>query len=183
MNKIILILLIYIFPLCLFSQSNPCGFGAVSSAASCDTCCDACLLVGKFGNCSNPLYSVQWSPSYYMCNACPGTTYTATIQDNYGNTIIDSILVDTIPVNLSIKEIEVGPIEIYPNPAQNEIIVNYLPENNNEEIVIYDVAGKEILRRYAIESKVNIESLQSGVYLVTIQSNSRTIAQTKLVKF
>jgi len=183
MKKTISMVFIFICSLCSFSQSNPCGFGVVSSAASCETCCDACLAVLTFGNCSNPLYSVQWSPSYYMCNACPGTTYTATIQDNYGNTIIDSVLVDTIPVNLSIKEIEVEPIEIYPNPAQNEIIVNYLPENNNEEIVIYDIAGKQVLKESAGETAIDIQNLLPGIYLVTIQSDLRIVAQSKLIKY
>ena len=59
---------------------------------------------------------------------------------------------------------------LYPNPAQNEVVLKYLdiPENGN--VFIYDQIGRLIKRvtinRYVAETKIDISELQSGVYFI-----------------
>ena len=59
---------------------------------------------------------------------------------------------------------------LYPNPAQNEVVLKHLdiPENGN--VFIYDQTGRLIKRvtinRYVAETKIDISELQSGVYFI-----------------
>ncbi len=59
---------------------------------------------------------------------------------------------------------------LYPNPAQNEVVLKHLniPENGN--VFIYDQTGRLIKRvtinRYVAETTIDISELQSGVYFI-----------------
>ena len=68
-------------------------------------------------------------------------------------------------------------ISIFPNPAKNSI---QLKNNNDLEISsikITNVLGKVVLRSKLNDSKIDISNLNSGIYILTIQSenNSKNI--------
>ncbi len=67
----------------------------------------------------------------------------------------------------------VNSIKIYPNPAKEYIILSAL--ENDLQVEIYDMLGKKILQTQtlAFQTKINIDSISKGVYLVKI-SNSKS---------
>lgn len=92
------------------------------------------------------------------------------IVSNYDSNIF---LARFDPVNLSSYEILVNSIKIYPNPAKEYIILSAL--ENDLQVEIYDMLGKKILQTQtlAFQTKINIDSISKGVYLVKI-SNSKS---------
>lgn len=78
----------------------------------------------------------------------------------------------TIQLNPSVK--------MYPNPASN--LLYFEMENNNATLIeIRDVSGK-LLKQATIEYRgvVDIESLQNGVYFVTLGNKSNVISAKKI---
>ena len=55
-------------------------------------------------------------------------------------------------------------ISFYPNPATKTIKFN----EDVKSVVIYDIAGKEILRKENIEFTLDITTLKSGIYIIEI---------------
>jgi hypothetical protein len=53
---------------------------------------------------------------------------------------------------------------IYPNPANNNLYVNNIP-NNIEFINIINIEGKEVLKIKATNS-IDISSLSKGIYVI-----------------
>ena len=96
----------------------------------------------------------------------------------------------------NVEEIVVGlenTITIFPNPATDVVNLsftfpeNYIPNNQNE-IVIIDMQGREVLREniflFASSSntiEINISSLSSGMYTLHWLSNSAWLDSSKIV--
>lgn len=64
--------------------------------------------------------------------------------------------------------IERAQISFYPNPAKD--IINF--DQSVKSVVIYDMMGKEILRKTNIASKLDVSKLAKGIYLIDINSGS-----------
>ncbi len=63
-------------------------------------------------------------------------------------------------------------VSIYPNPASNMIYIN-VPTDNVATVEIYDVVGHLLRKENAIVGRndINVSSLMSGVYLVSLKNN------------
>lgn len=73
--------------------------------------------------------------------------------------------------------------KIYPNPAHNELIVNWNSEGNTL-FILKDIMGREVLRE-KLETrftKIEISSLQAGIYLAQIQNGNKIVYQQKVIK-
>lgn len=83
-------------------------------------------------------------------------------------------------VNIALKVAENSKLDfnIYPNPAKEELFVNYnLANEGNIDITIYDALGSQVLSKENIsvkgvfKSKINVSSLNQGVYFVKIKTD------------
>jgi expansin len=80
-------------------------------------------------------------------------------------------------------------INLFPNPAKEEITVQYiLIENAKVAISIYDVSGKEIMNSInenqftgEIQRTINIKNLQNGIYFLKINANESQYIQKMVV--
>ncbi len=72
---------------------------------------------------------------------------------------------------LNISEETILPL-LYPNPFENNInVILYKPSL----IVIYDILGKEVFRKSAINScDINLSSLKKGYYIINVKNNNST---------
>ncbi len=73
----------------------------------------------------------------------------------------------------------ISSINVYPNPVENELFI--ATEMNVEEIAIYDVYGRETIRRQVNETTsqqvVNVADLNGGVYFVKIVTDNGEIVK------
>jgi hypothetical protein len=82
---------------------------------------------------------------------------------------------------LSVGEVTGNSIKLYPNPAKEFMILQ-----TNEEIVkveLYDISGRKLSNNsYSFQnSRIDFESINTGVYLVKIYTNSNAIQTSKVI--
>lgn len=112
--------------------------------------------------------------------------------DSYGNAINDPFTtpfyssgfdLDGIGVInqqvLGVDDENLDTIAIYPNPASNELYIKTVEEVN---VSIYNMLGKLVIsEKVNANNAIEIASLKSGVYLVSIASDGK-VSQHRLIK-
>jgi hypothetical protein len=88
----------------------------------------------------------------------------------------------------SLGEIETIGMEVYPNPATDEVNVKFVGNGGDYQIIITDLAGRQM----SATSLVNVTGAQSvalpisefgaGNYLVTIAKDGASYTQNLIVK-
>ena len=71
---------------------------------------------------------------------------------------------------ININDISTRHIEIYPNPAIDEIVIKSDIQINKVEI--YSLTGSLILTENKFSGKINVSSLTQGVYMINIYTNN-----------
>ena len=72
-----------------------------------------------------------------------------------------------------------GTLSVYPNPTQNRVTIEIPKELNQKKtkIMLYDLAGRVMMTQkaeFANETTVNLSSLSTGVYIVTVSDEERS---------
>jgi hypothetical protein len=77
-----------------------------------------------------------------------------------------------------------GIVSFYPNPLTSSSILQLNSQVKNAEVVIYNMLGKEMLRKTITGNTMQIEkgSLQSGVYFVNVRSEERQWVEKVVVE-
>jgi hypothetical protein len=150
---------------------------------------------GNTSTLSNPSYTYSSVGMYTICL----TVSSGTCSDTY----CETAFVDTTANGAGIHSINVqkmlvtgivetkkqeSPILLFPNPAHNSIEIKYPFKNEDYTITISNLLGQQMLiqNENDIETgtvKLNIEDLNSGIYLLQINSkNGNTLSKTKFIK-
>lgn len=88
-----------------------------------------------------------------------------------------------IDVNLSINDIETNKFSVYPNPVRDGIFNIQSVNSEKINVEIYNILGKKVIELNEIDYKtINVNMLQSGVYLVKINQNSQSTTQKLIIK-
>ena len=121
---------------------------------------------------NNTLWNWGWNSSGQLANG----TNTGNSNNNTQN-----LPIQVSCTSLNTEEFLNSQFEIYPNPA-NEII--YFKNNLNNQIQnikIIDLAGKIIFITNENLSEINIQNLETGIYIISITSENK-IYNYKIVK-
>ncbi len=114
---------------------------------------------------------------FYWSNGSNSEDIDSLVTGNYVVIIIDAHgcnIVATIQIgepSLVEQHIQSPAIHLYPIPAQSEILISSV--SMMEQIVIYDLIGKELLRieeLNELQISVSLDGISSGVYLVKIKT-------------
>jgi hypothetical protein len=82
---------------------------------------------------------------------------------------------------LSVAPQELSSIDVYPNPSTD--IVTITPSNNtfeNLSFQVYDINGRKVLETK--DPTINVQNLNTGVYMVHVFSDKTKIGIQKIVK-
>lgn len=90
-----------------------------------------------------------------------------------------SINVIEVQNTLSMDDTEINDIQMFPNPATNE--VQFKSNSAIETATIYGMDGSQILSQKVENNQLNISSLASGFYLIQVKNNEGTTS-LKLIK-
>ena len=71
---------------------------------------------------------------------------------------------------------------IYPNPAQGEVITISSATNQVKDVVVYNMLGQTVLQTRVANSKLNIGSLKSGVYMIQVTEDDYTSTEKLVVR-
>jgi len=84
-------------------------------------------------------------------------------------------------VPLSVDKNNILNVNLFPNPAKG--VVNFSSASNAAlDVSVYDMLGKQVLRAEAVQSQLNISSLNPGMYFVKMTQGSSTSTKKLLVK-
>ncbi|WP_431133638.1 T9SS type A sorting domain-containing protein [Psychroserpens mesophilus] len=88
---------------------------------------------------------------------------------------------EVLEARLSIDTAEKHKFKIYPNPAENQVFIE--SESLNEIIInIYNLIGENVLSRPLKNNFVNVSSLNSGVYMLNIEQDNRTVTKKLIIR-
>lgn len=128
------------------------------------------------------------SPDPLDCDDIGDVTVTITVTDYNGNTSsCDATVTVEDPNNfcgLSVDEFDAAQVVMYPNPAGDELQIQWNANEPLEAITIFDITGKQVLT-VALNQQtglsVDVSELAAGLYLVKFQSSAGTAVQ-RLIK-
>jgi len=88
-----------------------------------------------------------------------------------------------LDIGLSLQEEEYFEFKVYPNPASDILNIQIPSANEFTTLRVYDILGKKVLELDITETskQLDISSMSSGVYMMSIQSNESS-ATFKLIK-
>ena len=72
-----------------------------------------------------------------------------------------------------------GAVKVYPNPATDLLHITGHPPHSYA--IVYDMLGNEALRSPILDNKIDIRSLQNGVYLIQIENAGKVLSLQKLI--
>ena len=93
--------------------------------------------------------------------------------------MFDNVTFDVFS-SLSTKSFAANTVKMYPNPAKG--FVNFSSTSNEVlDVAVYDMLGKQVLRANAVQSQLNISSLNPGMYFVNMTQGSNVSTKKLLV--
>lgn len=105
-----------------------------------------------------------------------GELYVAAVNNGNIYKIIDS--------SLGLNSFNNAHFKLFPNPAENQITVTTATPIDNAKIEVYDFLGRSVLQSFHENQKdnfnLNIENLNSGIYIVVLKQNEKLLMQKKL---
>jgi hypothetical protein len=107
-----------------------------------------------------------WNGSYI-----PGNIYSSGIQ----HAIIDAKFSTT---NLSSDNNEGNVLAVYPNPASDVLNIN---THDNARVNVYAVTGELVIAENISDSRLNIENLNAGVYMIEIITENNKLTERLVV--
>jgi len=116
-------------------------------------------------------------------------TWDATAQGRVDQVLLDivddtTMYVDNIyfwkPPTAGLDDNLLNSVKMYPNPAKG--VVNFSSASNVAlDVAVYDMLGKQVLRANAVQSQLNISSLNPGVYFVKMNQGAKSVTKKLLV--
>jgi hypothetical protein len=127
-------------------------------------------------------YTYAWTgPSGFTAttediSALSSGYYTVTVTDKYCGIATVTIFVD---VATSIKEnSNTMALSVYPNPVNQTLYIQSSGSIKNGVLEIFTISGVKVLEKTGLSGEtlqINVESLDSGLYLVQLTDNKNTL--------
>ncbi|MCT2406370.1 T9SS type A sorting domain-containing protein [Chryseobacterium antibioticum] len=71
---------------------------------------------------------------------------------------------------LGVKELEKDHVKIYPNPTADFVHITLNSTSKIEDAEVYDTAGRLVLKAKLDSGKLDLRSLNSGVYMISFKN-------------
>ena len=84
----------------------------------------------------------------------------------------------------AIVEMEINPVRVYPNPANDYITIHFADEYNRIVYNLYDIQGKMLIAGEITDQnhKIDITTLNNGVYFIRFTDNKQLNLIRKIIK-
>lgn len=122
-------------------------------------------------------------------------TGTATIPDEVNAQLViefrsnsgsEAMFIDNIRFTsdtvLSTDDQTIQGFSMYPNPANGDVVNLVSATNQSKDVIVYDVLGQRVIQTTVTNGRLNIGGLTSGVYLVQVTENAKTITKKLVVR-
>lgn len=112
------------------------------------------------------------------------TDITGIITERSGNTyfITARDAADFSEDVLSVSQVEANEFSVYPNPTVDGF-VNIVSSNNEDiNVTVYDILGKEVLSAALTNNRLNVSSLNTGIYMLRITQNNTSTTKKLVIR-
>lgn len=111
------------------------------------------------------------------------TTFGVDIDNNLYMGAQDGTLYKVIDTSMSVDEFGKFGFSIVPNPASSEISLRTANPNFPLQVAVVDMSGKKIreIQLDNLDTKLNVDDLQAGLYMVSLQDATGAKATSKMV--
>lgn len=131
-------------------------------------------------------YSWSTGATSQTINVTEAGTYTVTVTNSDGCDAEDEIFVD---VAVGVQDLVSGPLHLYPNPMKGSAVIDLnLVKGGNLHMTLYTLDGRAVWTANQSVSggqqsiPVNIQALNSGLYLLDVKLDDRTLSTLRLSK-
>lgn len=127
-------------------------------------------------------YKIKPKAGYAVGDIIPNTAF---IYFDYNPAIVTNTFNTEFVSQLSVDEFENTAFVFYPNPVKDILTIAAKENNSISEIVIYDISGKQILKRKMTGSMnpetIDLSVFSRGVYLLEVSTNTNAKTIKKLL--
>ncbi len=114
-------------------------------------------------------FSYNWEDSDATGNTLEGLgagDYTVVVTD--GNGCEESITITVEGAGVAIEELNIAGLEVYPNPAKDQLFINM--NESIDQIEIINILGQNVqtFTQVMTQNTINIEALNAGVYTIIL---------------
>jgi hypothetical protein len=113
-----------------------------------------------------------------MCNFTVFISLEKPTSQTLRKVYFNGVFYDINPTT-NIEQINIGQIQILPNPTNGQITIGGIENFDNTTFELYDLKGS-LIQSGELKSSIDL-SAQKGIYLLTITQNRKIIAQERVV--
>lgn len=107
---------------------------------------------------------MTWSINWDAVSSCNGNYAFADTYDEIFNVVTD------------LTDSRNPALQLFPNPAGNFVYLKSSDENIEEELLIFDISGRVVLRlSYRANQAIDVSQLKAGTYFLKIGSHVKTL--------
>jgi hypothetical protein len=141
----------------------------------------------------NPtLGSPEPSADISEASGSSGNTFTQFLIRQDSATKTPSIVMDELrigtswaqvtPSTLSASQFEVNNFKIYPNPTSLGYVTMASKNNAKMNVAVYDMLGKQVLNKTVTNNKLDVTSLNSGVYIMKVSQDNASVTKKLVIQ-
>lgn len=82
---------------------------------------------------------------------------------------------------IGVGENTISGFNLYPNPANSKVNIQTTVKGD-KHVVVYDILGKQVMNTVLTGSELNISSLKTGVYAISVTQNEATVTKKLIVQ-
>ena len=117
----------------------------------------------------NPIYQTASGSAVW---ANEGNAFVTFNYDEWNETLVPQcFFVRFAEITVDVDNTQTEQLAIYPNPTTGVIYF----EQQLTDVVVYDVAGRQVYAQAAVAQSIDLSSLNVGTYVLTAQSNGESI--------
>lgn len=88
---------------------------------------------------------------------------------------------DCVP-RLGVDENFTDQVQLYPNPLSNGVLTINTSVPGKKQVVVFDVLGKQLINTEISSNRIDLATLQAGVYLLRITQNDLTATKKVIIQ-
>ncbi|MFI0429911.1 T9SS type A sorting domain-containing protein [Mariniflexile sp. HMF6888] len=126
-------------------------------------------------------FSTEFSNSNYLSQSIPsgGQDLIAIVT---GSSVTSRHLDDISATVLSIKEFNTKSLSIYPNPTSLDYVSLKSKSGSPFNVTVFDSLGKQVLNTTLTDGKLNVSSLNIGLYIMKVSQDKTTVTKKLVVR-
>jgi hypothetical protein len=102
--------------------------------------------------------------------------------DNEGILVDNLRVTQTFDETLSNEEFTTDSFKVYPNPTSTGYVNITSANNENIAVTVYDILGKQVISETLTNDRLNVSSLNAGVYILKISQNNASVTKKLVIK-